>query len=75
MAGIVKFAKEHNVKTIFFETLVSSKVADTIAKEIGAKSEVLNPIEGLTDDEIAAGLDYIGVMQQNLEALKAALNE
>lgn len=75
MAGIVKFAKEHNVKTIFFETLVSSKVADTIAKEIGAKSAVLNPIEGLTDDEIAAGLDYIGVMQQNLEALKAALNE
>lgn len=75
MADIVKFAKEHNVKTIFFETLVSSKVADTIAKEIGAKSAVLNPIEGLTEEEIAGGLDYIGAMRQNLEALKAALNE
>ncbi|MFB5675242.1 metal ABC transporter substrate-binding protein [Paenibacillus terreus] len=75
MADIVKFAKEHNVKTIFFETLVSSKVADTIANEIGAKSAVLNPIEGLSEEELADGLDYIKVMRQNLEALKAALNE
>ncbi|MFB5265680.1 metal ABC transporter substrate-binding protein [Paenibacillus enshidis] len=75
MADIVKFAKEHNVKTIFFETLVSSKVADTIANEIGAKSAVLNPIEGLSEEELADGLDYIKVMRQNLEALQAALNE
>lgn len=75
MAGIVEFAKEHNVKTIFFETLVSSKVADTIASEIGAKSAVLNPIEGLTEEELAGGLDYIAVMRQNLDALKTALNE
>lgn len=75
MAEIVQFAKEHNVKTIFFETLVSSKVADTIASEIGAKSAVLNPIEGLTEEDLAKGLDYIGVMRQNLQALKAALNE
>ncbi|RRJ67181.1 ABC transporter substrate-binding protein [Paenibacillus oralis] len=75
MAEIVEFAKEHNVKTIFFETLVSSKVADTIASEIGAKSAVLNPIEGLTEEELAGGLDYIAVMRQNLDALKTALNE
>ncbi|ANS74569.1 zinc ABC transporter substrate-binding protein [Paenibacillus yonginensis] len=75
MAEIVDFAKEHNVKTIFFETLVSSSVADTISKEIGAKSAVLNPIEGLTAEDQADGLDYIGLMRQNLEALKTALNE
>jgi len=75
MAEIVTFAKEHNVKTIFFETLVSSKVAETIAKEIGAKTAVLNPIEGLTDEDRAENLDYIGIMRQNLAALKAALQE
>lgn len=75
MAEIVQFAKEHQVRTIFFETLASSKVADTIAKEIGAKTDVLNPIEGLTDEDIAAGLDYLGIMRKNLEALKLALNE
>ncbi|MEC0125441.1 metal ABC transporter substrate-binding protein [Paenibacillus pabuli] len=75
MASVIDFAKEHQVKTIFFETLVSSKVSETIANEVGAKTAVLNPIEGLTEEEIAAGMDYIGVMQQNLEALKQALNE
>ncbi|MHA6529755.1 metal ABC transporter substrate-binding protein [Paenibacillus sp. BAC0078] len=75
MAEIVKFAKEHEVKTIFFETLVSSSVADTIAKEIGSKAAVLNPIEGLTDKDRSSNLDYIGIMRQNLEALKTALNE
>ncbi|MNO18892.1 High-affinity zinc uptake system binding-protein ZnuA precursor [compost metagenome] len=75
MAEIVEFAKAHDVKTIFFETLVSSSVADTIAREIGAKSAVLNPIEGLTDEDRSNHLDYLGIMRQNLEALKTALNE
>jgi zinc transport system substrate-binding protein len=75
MINIVKFAKEKQVKTIFFETLVDPKVATTIAKEMGAKTEVLNPLEGLTDEEKKKKLDYIGVMKNNLAALKKALNE
>ncbi|OWA33161.1 ABC transporter substrate-binding protein [Saccharibacillus sp. O16] len=75
MAGVIEFAKQHQVKTIFFETLVSSKVAETIAAEIGAKTDVLNPLEGLTSEETAAGEDYLSVMRKNLEALSRALNE
>ncbi|MEK3913715.1 metal ABC transporter substrate-binding protein [Paenibacillus sp. FSL H7-0331] len=75
MVGIVKFAKEKQVKTIFFETLVDPKVAATVAKEIGAKTDVLNPLEGLTDEDKKNKLDYIGVMKNNLAALKKALNE
>ncbi|MEO3946239.1 metal ABC transporter substrate-binding protein [Gorillibacterium sp. CAU 1737] len=75
MADIIKFAKENNVKTIFFETLVDPKIAKTIAEEVGAGTAVLNPIEGLTDEDAQKGLDYIGIMTNNLEALKKALNE
>ncbi|OMF94295.1 zinc ABC transporter substrate-binding protein [Paenibacillus sp. FSL R7-0337] len=75
MAKIVEFAKANKVTTIFFETLVSSSVADTIAQEIGAKTAVLNPIEGLTEEDAARNLDYLGLMRQNLEALIQALNE
>ncbi|WP_194542665.1 metal ABC transporter substrate-binding protein [Paenibacillus sp. JZ16] len=75
MAKIIEFAKENNVKTIFFETLVASNVAETIATEIGASTAVLNPIEGLTEEDIAKELDYIAIMHQNLQALQAALNE
>ncbi|MDG0790013.1 metal ABC transporter substrate-binding protein [Cohnella ginsengisoli] len=74
MAEIVEFAKAHQVKTIFFETLVDPQVARTVADEIGAKTDVLNPLEGLTDEEKKVGLDYIGIMKKNLEALVKALN-
>ncbi|MDR6550005.1 metal ABC transporter substrate-binding protein [Paenibacillus qinlingensis] len=75
MADIIQFAKEKQVKTIFFETLVDPKVAATIAKEINAKTDVLNPLEGLTAEDKKNNLDYIGVMTNNLHALKKALDE
>ncbi|CAM3830710.1 metal ABC transporter substrate-binding protein [Cohnella lubricantis] len=75
MAGVVQQAKERDIQTIFFETLVDPKIAETIAKEIGAKTDVLNPIEGLTEDDKQQGLDYIGIMENNLAALQKALNE
>lgn len=75
MADIIQFSKDNQVKTIFFETLVDSKVAKTIAKEINAKTDVLNPIEGLTDQDKKNNLDYLAVMTSNLEALKKALND
>lgn len=75
MAEVVEFAKANKVTTIFFETLVSSKVADAIAQEIGAKTAVLNPIEGLTDEDVKNKLDYLSLMRQNLAALTQALNE
>ena len=73
LADIVKFAKSNNVKYIFFESLVSPKLADTIATEVGAKTLVLNPIEGLSKDEISKGNNYLTEMQNNLTNLKTAL--
>jgi zinc transport system substrate-binding protein len=73
MAEIVTFAKENDVKYIFFEELVSPKVAEAIAKEVGAKTAVLNPLEGLEENDIKAGKEYFSVMRNNLEALKKAL--
>lgn len=75
MNEIIKFAKDHNVKTIFFEDLVSPKVAKTIAKEVGAKVQVLNPLEGLSDKDQKVGEDYFTVMKANLQKLKTALNK
>lgn len=74
MAEITKFAKENNVKYIFFEELVSPKVSNTIAKEVGAKTEVLNPLEGLTQEQIDKGEDYFSIMEANLDVLLKALN-
>jgi len=73
MAEIVKFAKDNNVKYIFFESLISPKLSETIAKEIGAQTLLLNPIGGLTEDEINSGKDYFTEMRNNLANLKIAL--
>ncbi|MBC9785021.1 zinc ABC transporter substrate-binding protein [Heliobacterium chlorum] len=73
LARIAAYAREHKVKYIFFETLVSPKVGEALAREVKADTLVLNPIEGLTEDEQKQGLDYITVMKQNLENLKKAL--
>ncbi|MDR1589393.1 MAG: metal ABC transporter substrate-binding protein [Oscillospiraceae bacterium] len=70
MAEIIEFASEHNINVIYFEELVSPKVAETIAEAIGAETDVLNPLEGLSDDDIASGADYFTVMRSNLEALR-----
>ena len=59
--------------TVFFETLVSPRLAETVAREVGAETAVLNPIEGLTEDEQAAGEDYFSVMRENLAALRKGL--
>lgn len=73
LAEIVAEAKEHEVKHIFFETLASDKVAKMVAQEIGAQTLVLNPFEGLTDEEVKAGKNYFSVMRENLANLKIAL--
>jgi len=73
LADIVKFAKANNVKYIFFESLISPKLANTIATEVGAKTLVLNPIEGLSNDEISQGNNYLTEMQNNLANLRTAL--
>ena len=73
LADVAKFAKDNNVKYIFFESLVSPKLSQTIATEVGAQTLVLNPIEGLTDEELAQGKNYLTVMQDNLTNLQTAL--
>lgn len=73
LAEIVKFARDNNVKYIFFESLVSPKLSQTIATEVGAKTLVLNTIEGLSDEELAQGKNYLSTMRDNLSNLQIAL--
>ncbi|MEU3283866.1 metal ABC transporter substrate-binding protein [Streptomyces longwoodensis] len=66
-----KMAKADGVTTVFYETLVSDKTAKTVAKDAGLRTDVLDPIEGIT--EKSRGEDYLQVMRANLTALKTAL--
>ncbi|MFN2490605.1 MAG: metal ABC transporter substrate-binding protein [Actinomycetota bacterium] len=68
VAGAARFARANDVTTIFYETLVSPKIAETVAEEVGVRTEVLDPLELVPDNG-----DYISVMDSNLDALAEAM--
>lgn len=70
LAGVATLAREKGATTIFYETLVSPKISETIAREVGAQAAVLDPIEGL---QAGTSGDYLSVMRTNLTALQKAL--
>jgi zinc transport system substrate-binding protein len=70
---LVVAVRESGATTVFAETLVSPRIAETVARETGARTAVLDPIEGLTDEEVNRGDDYFSVMHRNLGALRQAL--
>jgi zinc transport system substrate-binding protein len=74
IADLSDLVKRQHITTIFTEELVSPRVADALAREAGGvKTETLNPLEGLTDDEVAHGADWASVMRANLTKIRAAL--
>lgn len=70
---LVERIRRERATTVFFETLVSPGLAETVAREAGAQTAVLDPLEGLSDADAARGDDYFTVMRRNLAALRAAL--
>jgi zinc transport system substrate-binding protein len=73
LRDLIALVRREHVTTVFFERLVSPKIAESVAREAGAKAEVLDPIEGLTPAEQARGYDYLDLMRQNLRSLREAL--
>jgi len=74
MAEVIRMAKKHQVKAIFFEELVSDKLARTIAREVGVETLVLSPGANLTKAQIESEITFLSLMEQNLEHLKYGLN-
>ena len=69
LADVTDFVRDNDVTTIYYETLVSPAIAETVASETGAQTAVLDPIEGLTSDSV--GSDYFEVMRSNLSTLRS----
>lgn len=73
LAELAALVRRDGVTTIFTEALVSPAVAQALARETGVRTVVLNPLEGLTEEEIARGATYVSVMRDNLAVLREAL--
>ena len=73
LAAVAAAAKAKKVTVIFFETLVPKKLSETVAAEIGASTDALDPIEGLTRAQIDAGDNYSRIQERNLSSLRKGL--
>jgi zinc transport system substrate-binding protein len=73
LAHVIHLVRQTHATTVFFERLVSPRLAETVAREVGARTAVLDPIEGLTPSEQHHGETYLTLMRENLAALRKAL--
>ena len=70
---LIKEVRASEATTVFAEPLVSDRLAEIVAREAGARVVVLDPLEGLTEEQLIAGEDYLSVMRRNLTTLREAL--
>jgi zinc transport system substrate-binding protein len=73
LEAIATFAVKNKVSTIFFETLLPADLAKTLADKVGAAADLLDPIEGLSSEDLAGGATYISVQQDNLKRIAVGL--
>lgn len=70
---VAGLARKRGATTILSESLVPPRVAETVARLAGAKTALLDPVEGISDADRAKGKDYFSVMRDNLRTLQSAL--
>ena len=70
---LVEDVRASGATTVFAEPLVSDEVAETVAREADLVVRMLDPVEGLSEERLDAGEDYLTVMRTNLAALREAL--
>lgn len=70
---VIDEVRRTGATTVFTETLASPRISQTVARETGARTAVLNPVEGLTESEQRRGEDYLSLMRRNLAALRKGL--
>lgn len=73
VAKVTKVLKEHSIKTIFFEELINDNIAQTLAKETGARAQSLQPLENISQDELQSHQTYLSIMRENLKKLREAM--
>jgi zinc transport system substrate-binding protein len=73
LADLSETIKANNIKYVLTETIASPKLSETLAKEVGITTLAMNPLEGLSQEELSLGKNYINIMESNLKSLALAL--
>jgi zinc transport system substrate-binding protein len=69
----MKTLKQHDVKTIYYEELVTPRVAETLSKEVGCNMLMLHGGHNISKEEMDQGVSFISLMEKNLENLRIGM--
>jgi zinc transport system substrate-binding protein len=73
VAFLINKVKEENIPVVFHIELSTGKIADTICEATGAAKMQFNACHNVTKADFDAGVSYLDLMWDNVEALKSAL--
>ncbi len=73
LAEVVEAARAQKVKYVFLETLISPKIGEVVAREVGAETLLLNPGANLTTGQFEAGVTFLSILEGNLVSLRKGL--
>jgi zinc ABC transporter, zinc-binding protein adcA len=72
---IVKKVKEDKIPAVFKIELSNGLIAETVAKETGAKILEFQSAHNISERDFGFGVTYVDLMERNFEVLKQALND
>ncbi len=73
LVEVINLAKKYGLNAIYFEIYVSNKMAKVMAKEVDARTLILNPGANLTKEQLNNGTTFFDIMEMNLENLRNGL--
>ena len=74
LAGIADRIKDLGIEAVLVEPVLSGSNERVLADETGAGIYQIHPMDGITLDELAEFGDYFGLMRDNLNSLRAAMD-
>ena len=74
IASLIDHVKAENIPVVFYIEMSNQQMANTVSEETGAKTMLFHTCHNVTKAEFESGATYLSLMQNNVEALKAALN-
>lgn len=70
---LIDKVKEEKIPVVFYLEMSNEKMADTICEETGAKKMLFHACHNVSKDDLKNGATYLGLMENNVKALKEAL--
>ena len=73
LAELVQLMRREGLHYVYTEELLSPRVAETLARETGAKVLMLRAGHNVTKDDLDRGVSFVSIMEENLQNLKTGL--